>query len=84
MSNRVYQYPRAVRWPSPAVLAWVRERIKAAGGDPTQVPETSFRLLPLSAVRDLTGLSTSTLYRMQANGTFPRPVPVDRASVRAA
>jgi len=76
--------PRAVRWPSTTVLNWVRARIAAAGGDPGDVPEMSFRLLPLTAVRELTGLSTSTLYRMMAAQEFPRPVPVDRASVRAA
>ncbi|MGO9716268.1 MAG: helix-turn-helix transcriptional regulator [Steroidobacteraceae bacterium] len=43
-----------------------------------------FKLLPLAAVRELTGLSTSTLYRMQACGQFPRAIPVDRASVRVA
>jgi predicted DNA-binding transcriptional regulator AlpA len=74
--------PRAVRWPSPAVLKWVRDRVVAAGGDPDQVPDMPFRFLPLAAVKELTGLSTSTLYRMQAAGEFPRAVPVDRASVR--
>jgi len=45
------------------------------------VPDMPFRLLNLAAVREITGLSTSTLYRMQAAGEFPRAVPVDRASV---
>jgi predicted DNA-binding transcriptional regulator AlpA len=84
MAPNLSQNPRAVRWPSPAVLNWVRDRIIAAGGDPTDVPNMPFRLLPLAAVRELTGLSTSTLYRMQASGQFPKAIPVDRASVSAA
>jgi predicted DNA-binding transcriptional regulator AlpA len=81
--SKLAENPRAVRWPSPAVLKWVRDQVVAAGGDPSQVPEMPFRLLPLGAVREMTGLSTSTVYRMQAAGEFPRSVPVDRASVRA-
>jgi predicted DNA-binding transcriptional regulator AlpA len=78
------QRPRAVRWPSTSVLNWVRARIVAGGGNPDDVPEMSFRLLPLAAVRELTGLSTSSLYRMMAAEEFPRAIPVDRASARAA
>ena len=69
MSSHLSQNPRAVRWTSPAVLNWVRERIKAAGGDPAEVPEMPFKLLPLAAVRELTGFSTSTLY--QDAGVWP-------------
>jgi predicted DNA-binding transcriptional regulator AlpA len=75
--------PRAVRWPSPGVLRWCRERIAAAGGQPDDVPDVPFQFLRLAAVKQLTGLSTSTIYRMQAAGEFPRAIPVDRASVRA-
>jgi predicted DNA-binding transcriptional regulator AlpA len=84
MSGKIIDAPRAVRWPSPRVEAWLRERISAGGGDPAEVPATPFRLLPLAAVREMCGLSTSTIYRMMADGQFPRGVPVDRASVRAA
>jgi predicted DNA-binding transcriptional regulator AlpA len=84
MAPHLSQNPRAVRWPSSGVLNWVRERIVAAGGNPADVPDMPFRLLPLAAVRELTGLSTSTLYRMQAAGQFPKAIPVDRASVHAA
>jgi len=76
--------PRAVRWPSPRVEEWLRQRIKAAGGDPAEVPTAPFRLLPLSAVMEITGLKQTLIYKLMKDGNFPRPVPVDRASVRAA
>ena len=84
MAGKFTDSPRAVRWPSPRVVEWLRARITASGGDPAEVPETSFKLLPLATVREMTGLSTSSIYRMMAAGEFPRAVPVDRASVRAA
>jgi predicted DNA-binding transcriptional regulator AlpA len=84
MPSHLSQNPRAVRWLSPAVLRWLRDRVAAAGGDPADVPDVPFRMLPLSEVKKLTGLSTSTLYRMQAAGEFPKAIPVDRASIRAA
>ena len=39
------------------------------------------RLLRLPEVRHLTGLSTSTLYALMADGTFPRPVKLTERSV---
>jgi predicted DNA-binding transcriptional regulator AlpA len=84
MANKFIDTPRAVRWPSPRVEAWLKDRIKADGGDPEEVPSTPFRLLPLATVREMTGLSTSTIYRMMSAGEFPRAVPVDRASIQAA
>jgi predicted DNA-binding transcriptional regulator AlpA len=84
MAPNLSQNPRAVRWLSPAVLQWVRDRVAAAGGNPQDVPDVPFQMLPLSAVKRLTGLSTSTLYRMQSAGQFPKAIPVDRASIRVA
>jgi predicted DNA-binding transcriptional regulator AlpA len=84
MPSHLSQNPRAVRWPSSIVLRWLRERIQAAGGDPSDVPDAPFQMLALAEVKKLTGLSTSTLYRMQAAGEFPKATPVDRASIRAA
>jgi predicted DNA-binding transcriptional regulator AlpA len=63
----------------------MRERVDAAGGDPDDIPEISPpRFLRAPEVRELTGLCTSTLYRMMSAGEFPRPIPIDRASSRAA
>jgi predicted DNA-binding transcriptional regulator AlpA len=76
--------PRAVRWPSPRVEDWLRDRIKAAGGDPAEVPTAPFRFLPLSAVMEMTGLKNSSIYRMMKNGKFPKAVPVDISSVSAS
>lgn len=86
MTSRKYleNIPRAVRWPSTRVEEWLRKRIQANGGDPSEVPTTPFRFLPLATVREMTGLSTSTIYRMMSDGDFPKAVAVDRASVRAA
>jgi predicted DNA-binding transcriptional regulator AlpA len=79
--SKLAESPRAVRWPSPAVVNWLRDRVVAANGDSSQIPDMPFRFLKLAAVREMTGLSTSTLYRMMAAGEFPRAVPVDRAAV---
>ena len=74
---------RAVAWPSPVIVRVMREFIIAAGGDPIDIPEiTPARFLRLPEVRQLMGISTSSLYRMMAAGEFPRPVPIDRAASR--
>jgi predicted DNA-binding transcriptional regulator AlpA len=67
---------RAVAWPSSAIAAWQRDRIAAAGGDPSIVPETPFKFLRLSDVKELTGLSRSTIYRLAGEQRFPAPVPL--------
>lgn len=67
---------RAVAWPSTAVTQWQRERIAAAGGNPSVVKETAFRFIRLPEVKQLTGLSRSSLYRMVKNSTLPPPVPL--------
>jgi predicted DNA-binding transcriptional regulator AlpA len=74
----------AVRWPSTAVLRWLRDRVEAGGGDPSDVPEMPFQMLQRPAVEKLTGLSRTSLYRMMSAGEFPKATSVDRASVRAA
>lgn len=39
------------------------------------------RILRLAAVRDRTGLSTSTIYQYMTDGKFPRPIPLGGRSV---
>lgn len=67
---------RAVAWTSAAISQWRRDRIAAAGGDVSVVPEAPFRFLRLPEVKQLTGLSRSSLYRMCAEKKFPAPVPL--------
>ena len=65
---------RAVAWPSTAVIAWMRARIAASGGDPTLIPDEPPSLWRLRTVMQRTGLARPTLYRLAAQGQFPRPV----------
>ena len=68
---------RAVAWPSPQVIDWLRARLAAA--ELTHlVPDEPFRLWRLREVVHRTGLSASTIYRLMAAGNFPRPVRIDR------
>jgi predicted DNA-binding transcriptional regulator AlpA len=67
---------RAVGWTSSSVTQWQRDRITAAGGDASVVPEPPFRFLRLPEVKQLTGLSRSSLYRMCAEKKFPAPFPL--------
>ena len=72
---------RAVAWPSMAVTRWMRQRIVVGGGNPDDVPDVfPTRFLRRPEVCQLTGLSTSSLYRMIGAEEFPRPVAIDRAS----
>ena len=72
---------RAVAWPSAAIIAWLRDRVVASGGDPAVIPDEPSAMWRLPEVERRTGLSRATLYRMAATGEFPRPI---RLSVRAA
>jgi predicted DNA-binding transcriptional regulator AlpA len=65
---------RAVAWASHSIAAWMRERIVAARGDPSIVPEEPFRFLRLPEVVARTGLARSSIYRRIGEGTFPAPV----------
>jgi Prophage CP4-57 regulatory protein (AlpA) len=69
---------RAVAIPSPAVVKWMKDRVQAAGGDPAIVPDMEFCLLRPRRVRELTGLSLSTYYRLINDGVFPKPIRIDR------
>lgn len=68
---------RTSAWLSSAVYAWVRERIAAAGGDPTQIPEEQFpRLMRLPEVVRVCGVSQASIYAWGKEGKFPRPIPL--------
>lgn len=84
-SSRAPTWPRAVAWPSTAIIRWMRERVSGAGGDPDDIPDISpVRFLRVPEVLQLIGVCTSTLYRMINAGEFPRPIPIDRAASRRA
>jgi predicted DNA-binding transcriptional regulator AlpA len=72
----VSKYGRASGFPSPGVYAWLRSRIRAAGGDPSIVVEPTFRFLRMREVTQLTGLAPSTIYEMARSGELPPPVPL--------
>ena len=65
---------RAVAWPSTAVIAWMRQRIAENGGDPTLIPDEPAALWRLRTVMARTGLARPTLYRLAAQGQFPKSV----------
>lgn len=69
--------PRAVGVPSPAFFDWMRERVRAAGGDPTLIPDNEpVRFMRIAELVERSGLSEPTLYRMMARGEFPQAVPL--------
>jgi predicted DNA-binding transcriptional regulator AlpA len=76
--------PRAVAIPSPAVMRVMRNLVKAAGGDPSSVPDMPYKLMRPSEIIDMFAISIATFYRMVEDGTLPRPIPIDRASLRVA
>ncbi len=65
---------RAVAWASTAVIAWMRDRITASGGDPALIPDEPASFWRLRVVMQRTGLARPTLYRLAAQGQFPKPV----------
>jgi predicted DNA-binding transcriptional regulator AlpA len=69
---------RMSAWLSSAVYAWVRDRIVAAGGDPSQIPEENFpRFLRLPEVMRITGLKMTSVYGLAKANKFPKPIPLD-------
>ena len=66
----------AVAWSSTSIAQWQRDRIAAAGGDPSIVPESPFRFLRLREVMQLTGLSRSAVYKLMEERRFPPNVPL--------
>lgn len=65
-----------VGWPSTAVLAWMRERLVAAGQAPSLVPDEPFHFMHREEVERRTGISRTSIYDGMAAGTFPEPVPL--------
>jgi predicted DNA-binding transcriptional regulator AlpA len=76
--------PRAVAIPSPAVLKVLRNLVSTAGGDPSSVPDMQYKLMRPAEIIDMLAISSATFYRMIGDGTLPRPIPIDRASLRVA
>ena len=76
--------PRASAIPRAALTEYIRKQVKAAGGDPSSVPDEPYQLMRPAAAAAMIGVSMATLYRMIDDGTLPKPIPVDRASARAA
>jgi predicted DNA-binding transcriptional regulator AlpA len=74
---------RAVAWPSTAVIAWMRKRIAASGSDPSLIPDEPAALWRLPIVMQRTGLARPTLYRLAAQGQFPKPVRLSDAKAVA-
>jgi predicted DNA-binding transcriptional regulator AlpA len=79
---------RAVAWPSTAVIAWIRDRVVASGGDPAVIPDEPPAMWRIPEVERRTGLSRATVYRMAGAGEFPRPIrlsvrPMERAQAAA-
>jgi predicted DNA-binding transcriptional regulator AlpA len=72
---------RAVAWPSTAVITWMRDRIAASGGDPTLIPDEPPSFWRLRVVMQRTGLARPTLYRLAAQGQFPKPVRLSAPAV---
>jgi predicted DNA-binding transcriptional regulator AlpA len=72
--------PRAVAWPNTLVLAWLRRRVTAGGGDPSAIPDEPIALWRLPTVLERTGIARSTLYRMARQGSFPKPVSLTEST----
>ncbi len=68
------QVPRAVAWPSSEVLAWMRRRVVASGGDPSCIPDEPVSFWRLKEIVRRTGMSRATVYRRVADGQFPKPL----------
>ena len=75
-SSTVNCRTHAVAWSSTSIAQWQRDRIAAAGGDPSIVPESPFRFLRLQEVMQLTGLSRSAVYKLMEDKRFPPNVPL--------
>lgn len=66
---------RAVAWPLAAIVEWQRSRLRAAGADPSLVPDGEpLRMIRFKEVMRLTTLSRAAIYREMAAGSFPRPI----------
>lgn len=81
-SQAVNSRARAVAWALPSIRQWQRDCIVASGGDPSVVPEDAFRFVRLNEVRQLVGLSRSSIYRLVSESRFPAPVALCTVATR--
>ena len=70
------QMHRVSAWPSTPIYEWAREKLRAAGQDPEQLPIPAPHLMRLPQVMVITGLKAATVYAWAAAGKFPRPIPL--------
>jgi len=75
---------RATAQPTTVITQYMRAQVRAAGGDPSTVPDVPYGFVRAAKVCAVLDISIATYYRMIADGTLPRPIPIDRASSRAA
>lgn len=68
----------AIGWPSPIVIEWDREKLRAAGLEPTIVPDMAYCILRVPQIKQRYGWSTTTLYRRINEGSFPKPISLGR------
>lgn len=54
---------------------------RSGAGKAGDIDDREDRLLPWRSVRDITGISRTTAWRMQQTGDFPHPVPVSAKRV---
>ena len=54
---------------------------RSGAGKAGNIDDREDRLLPWRSVRDITGISRTTAWRMQQTGDFPSPVPVSAKRV---
>jgi predicted DNA-binding transcriptional regulator AlpA len=71
---RACRTAHAVAWASDEIYAWMQE-------NRIPVPEDRpFEIMRLTRVKTLVPFSTSSIYRMMANGRFPRTIALPNAS----
>jgi predicted DNA-binding transcriptional regulator AlpA len=71
--------PRAIAWPSSEVLAWMRSRVVASGGDPSIIPDEPVSFWRMPEIVKRTGMCRATIYRRVADGQFPKPLTLRAA-----
>ncbi len=76
--------PSDVAWESSEVIAWMRSRVVASGGNPSWIPDEPVSVWGFSEVVKRTGMGNlATIYRRVADGQFPKPLTQLRAAKAA-
>jgi predicted DNA-binding transcriptional regulator AlpA len=65
--------PFDIAWESSEVIAWMRSRVVASGGNPSWIPDEPVSVWSLTEVCKRTGMDSATIYRRVADGQFPKP-----------